>query len=416
MQNGGRKENVSAAQGAVTSAAAKLTSLQQGRAETVAQAQANLDAAKAKLQALKDGPTQEQIHAAQLAIEQAKDAANAANVAKDAACNPAYPAAGCHSAQAAAYAATTGIDQAQAQLKILTSPPTADALQQAQAGVDAAQAALNLAQHPGSASDVSAAAGAVQSAQAQLDLAKSPYSSADLAKAQAAVDVAAQQLKLAEAPYTQQDEDAAKAAVEQAQAALSVAQVSRDQAIITSPIDGIVAQKLLSVGAVASPATSIIVLLDPAVDVVVNADASQASALHVGDAATITSDALPGKSIPGKVSLIAPAVDPQARTVQVKITPSNQDSGLKDGMLAQVTLVTGTHDGVVTVPAAAIVQRSGQPTVYVVADGVARPVSVRAGLSDGTKTEITSGLQGGQVVVVGGQDRLTTSQPVQIQK
>jgi hypothetical protein len=54
--------------------------------------------------------------------------------------------------------------------------------------------------------------------------------------------------------------------------------------------------------------------------------------------------------------------------------------------------------------------------VYVVADGVARPVGVRTGLSDGTKTEISSGLQGGQVVVVGGQDRLTAAQPVQIQK
>jgi HlyD family secretion protein len=417
MQNGGRPENVAAAQGAVTSAAAKLTSLKQGNADLVAQATANVQAAQSKLQQLKDGPTQQQVHAATVAVQQAKNGLFAAQSSRDGTCgnklNPGYL---CESANAAVDAAQTGIDQATAQLQILTTPPTVDQLNQAQAAINAAQAQLNQAQHPGSASDINAAAGAVQAAQAQLDLAKAPYSSADLAKAQAAVDVADQQLKLAEAPYTQQDTDAAKAALEQAQAALSVTQVARDQAIITSPIDGVVAQKLTTLGSVASPATPIVVLIDPGVDVLVNADATQASALHAGDAATITSDALPGKAILGKVTSIAPAVDPQARTIQVKVTPDSQDSGLKDGMLAQVTLVTATHNGVIVIPATAIVQRNGQPTVYVVANGVAKPQAVQTGLSDGSKTEITNGFQSGQLIVVGGQDRLTTAQPVQIQK
>jgi HlyD family secretion protein len=417
MQSGGRPENVAAAQGAVNSAAAKLASLKQGNTNTVAQATANLQAAQARLTALKNGPRPEVVAQLQLAVGQAKNALYAAQSSRDGTCgnklNPGYL---CQSANAAVDAAQTGVEQAVQALKVATAPPTATDLQQAQDAVDQAQAALDLAQHPGSASDVNAAAGAVQSAQAQLDLAKAPYSSADLAKAQAAVDVAQQQLKLAEAPYTQQDEDAAKAALEQAQAAVSVAQVARDQAIIASPIDGVVAQKLTTLGSVASPSTPLVVLIDPAVDVVVNSDATQASALHPGDAATVTSDALPGKSIPGKVTSIAPAVDPQARTVQVKVTPDNQDSGLKDGMLAQVTLVTATHNGVIVVPTAAVVQRNGQPTVYVVTNGVAKPQVVQTGLSDGSKTEITGGLQAGQLIVVGGQDRLTTAQPVQIQK
>jgi RND family efflux transporter MFP subunit len=167
---------------------------------------------------------------------------------------------------------------------------------------------------------------------------------------------------------------------------------------------------------VAAPTTPIVELIDPAVDVVVDADSTQAAALHVGDAATITADALPGKSIPGKVSSIAPSVDPRARTIQLKVEPSTGDSGLKDGMLAQVSLVTGTKDGAVVVASAAVVQRNGQPTVFVVTDNVAKPVAVQTGLTDGTRTEIVSGLQNGQVVVVGGQDRLTSAQPVQIQK
>lgn len=416
MSTGGRPENVTAAQAAVNTAAAKVASLQYGRADTVAAAQANLQVAQSRLQDLKNGPTPERIHAAQVAIEQAKDATNAANATKDAACNPASPHAACQAAQAAAFTATTGIDQAIAQLNILTTPPTAEQLKQAQAAVDAAQAQVSQAQHPGSSNDVAAAQGAVQSAQAQLELAKSPFSSADLAKAQAAVDIAEQQVKLAQTPYTKQDEDAAKAAVDQADAALSLAKVARDQAIVTAPIDGVVAQKLLNVGSVAAPTTPIVVLIDPSIDVVVNADAAQSNALKVGDAATITADAIPGKTIPAKITLIAPVVDPQARSVQIKIMPTGPESGLKDGMLAQVTFVTGTHEGVVVVPSPAIVQRNGQTTVFVVADNVAKPMTVKPGLTDGTKTEIVSGLQTGQIVVVSGQDRLSTAQPVQIQK
>jgi HlyD family secretion protein len=416
MQQGGRAENISAAEGNLASAVARLNSLEKGREEAIAQAKANLAAAQARLQQLKDGPTPQQIRAAELAVEQAKDAAFAADVQKDAACNPVAPQAMCKAAQAAADAAHTGVDQAQAQLNVLTSPPTATQLAQAQAAVDAARAQLDLAEHPGAPSDIAAAQGAVQSAKAQLALARSPYSSADLAKAEAAVEVADQQLKLAEKPFTKEDEDAAKAAVQQAEAALEAATVARDEAIIRSPIDGVVSQKLLSVGSMASPATPILTLIDPNVDVVVNVDAKYASDIRTGQAATITADALPGRSVAGKVATIAPAIDPQTRTLQVKVTPTDQNSGLKDGMLVQVSLVTATHDGVIVVPSSAIVQRSGQQTVYVVADGKATPQAVQTGLTDGSRTEVTSGLKAGQVIVVSGQDRLTTTQPVTVMK
>lgn len=416
VEKGGRAESVAAAQGNLDSATAHLNSLKQGRTDAIAQAQANLDGAQARLQQLKDGPTSQQVAAAKLAVEQAKDAAFAADVQKDAACNPVSPGAICKAGQAAADAAHTGIAQAQAQLNVLTSPPTKDQLNQAQAAVDAAKAQLQMAEHPGSSSDIASAGGAVQAAQAQLDLAKSPFSSADLAKAQAAVDVATQQLKLAQAPFTKEDQDAAQAAVQQAQAALDAANVARDAAIVKSPIDGVVSQKLLSVGAMAAPSAPIVTLIDPSVDVVVNVDAKYAADVRPDQAATITADDLPGKVITGKVTTIAPAIDPQTRTLMVKITPAVPDSALKDGMLVRVSLVTATREGVVAVPSDAIVQRNGQPTVYVVANGTATPQAVQTGLTDGKNTEITSGLKAGQVIVTSGQERLATAQPVTVQK
>lgn len=468
LQNGGRVENVQAAQGNLDAAAARVAALQSGRPETVAQAQANLKAAQAKLQTLKNGPrpevvaeakasldaaqaklqqlkngaTSQQIAVAQQGLEQAKDAAYAADVSKDGACNPVNPKYVCDAAKAAADAADTGVNTAQAQLNVLTAPPTVDQVNQAQAAVDAAQKAyelaknpytaqdlaqaqaavdaaaaqVQLAQNPGSASDLAAAQGAVESAQAAVNLAKQPASTADLAKAQSAVDIAAQQLKLAEQPYTDQDVNAATAALQQAQAALTAAKVTRDQAIVTAPFDGVIASKLLSVGAMAAPTTPIAVLIDPNVDVVLNVDPAQAASLHPGDAATITSDALAGRSMPAKVDTVAPSTDPQTHTVEVKIAPKDQTSGLTDGTIAQVRLVTATHQGVVVVPSGAIVQYSGNPTVYVVANGVATPRTIQTGLSDGKNTEVTSGLKVGETIVVSGQDHLNGATPVTVQQ
>jgi len=416
MQKGARPETVTAAAANVAAATAKLKSLEAGRADAVAQAQANLQAAQARLQQLKDGPTQNQIRQAELAVEQAKDAANAANTQKDAACNPQYPAAACQAAQAAAFAAATGVNQVQAALNTLTAPPTKTQLDQAQAAVDAAQAGLQMAQHPGSANDIAAAQSAVVASQAQLDLTKAPYTSADLATAQAAVDVAQQQLKLAKDPFTQQDSEAATAAVQQAQAALEMAQATRDDSIIKAPISGVVAQRFLTIGNMASPQSPIVSLIDPNVDVAVNVDENHIDSLRSGEPATIFADALPGAVISGTISTISPAIDPQTRTFQVKITPKNQDAGLKDGMLARVTFVMASHNNATVVPANAIVQRSGQPTVFVVANGVATPQVVQTGLTDGTSTEIVSGVKVGDLVVVSGQDRLNGTEPVTVSK
>jgi len=416
MQQGGRVENVQSAQGNLDSALARLQTLQKGRNDAVALATANLQAAQAHLQDMKNGATPNQVKAAQLGVEQAKDAAYAANVSKDAACNPAYPQSACNAAQAAADAAQTGVNQAQAQLDILTAGATAEQLKQAQAGVDAAQAQLQLAQHPGSSGDLAAATAAVQVAQAQLKLAQSPYTSADLAKAQAAVDVAQQQLKLTEQPFTSQDVDAAKAGVQQAEAALSLAKVGRDQTTVVAPIDGIVSQKLENVGALASPATPIVVLVSPAVEVDVAIDSVSTSDLKLGQSATITADALPGKTIPGKVTSIAPTVDPKTHTVLVKVTPNSTDSGLKDGMLVRVSLVSATHNNVTVVPNNAIVQHNGQSVVYLVTGTQATPVTVKTGLTDGTNTEVSGAIKAGDVVVTSGQDSLSGAQAVTVVK
>lgn len=387
MKVGPRPENVAQAQANLVSAQAKLAALQDGgRPEAVAQAKANLDAANAKLAQLLAGPTPEQVKAAQLAVSQAKNSLYSAQVNKDGACNPHNPGYVCDAAVASANAAQTGVDQAQQQLVILTSPPTKESVDQAKAAVDAAQ-------------------------QAYL-LAKQPATQHDIAQAQAAVNAAADQLKLAQQPYTAQDLKAAEAAVEQAQAALDLTKIQRTYATISAPVDGVVSQKLLDVGNMASPANPIVTLVSRAVEVTVNVEEAKLGLISPGQAATITVTAYPNHPFPAKVIGDPPVVDSKSRTAVVRLAPTDPKDLLKPGMFAEVTLSAAQHTGVLIVPQSALIANNGQTDVYLVQNGTIKVQPVQIGLSDSNNVEVTSGLAEGQIVVVGDKPTLQNGDKV----
>jgi HlyD family secretion protein len=368
VQGGGRPETIAVAQSSLEQAQAHLAALENGRPEAIAQAQANLAAAQGKLDELKAGPTTQQIAVSKQAIEQAKDAAYAAGVNKDGACNPAYPGYVCDTAKAQAAAADTAVSQAQAQLGVLVSPPTAAQLQQAQAAVDAARAQLAQTQHPGSASDLAAAQKAVDGAKAQLGLAKQPASSADLARAQAAVEVSTQQLRLAQQPYTQQDLDAAQTEVQRATAQLAVvkasaraetinageadvaaAQAALDQANVAladlelkAPFAGIVANLDVKMGEFVQPGVPFASVADTSTWQIDTTDLTELNVerIHPGQAATLTFDAIPGLTLPAKVERVKQlgVEDKGDILYTVTLTPNQPDNRLHWNMTAAVSI------------------------------------------------------------------------------
>ena len=95
---------------------------------------------------------------------------------------------------------------------------------------------------------------------------------------------------------------------------------------------------------------------------------------------------------------VAPAVDAQARTVAVKISPTSA-SPLKPGMFAQATIVVAAHDGALVLPNAAVTQHDGQPVVFLVRDGRAVQQPVRLGLRGDRYVEVLGGLASGDAVV-----------------
>jgi RND family efflux transporter MFP subunit len=413
--NGGRPEAVSQAQLQVDQAKQRLDTVKSGsRQEAIDQAQANLAGAQARLTALKNGPRPEVVAQLQLAVSQAKNSLFAAQTSRDGTCgnkfNPGYV---CQSANAAVDAAQTGLDQAQQNLKTQTAPPTQTDLQQAQAAVDQAQAALDLAKQPYTAQDLKTAQDAYDQAGQALALAKKPYTNEDVRQAQNAVDVAEQQLALAKQPYTDQDREAAEAGVSQAQAGVDQAQQAVKDTSITAPIDGVITQKLLDVGAMASNAQPVVSIAASGLKITVSAADDQVANLAIGAEAAVTASTLGTQVVSAKITNISPSGDTRNRTFAVDLTPDSSVTALRPGMFVQVTLNAVEHKGVIAAPNQAILERAGKFYVFAVNNNVAKLVPVTVGISDGKLTEVT-GIDAGTKVVVQGQDQLSDGDRVSV--
>lgn len=137
--------------------------------------------------------------------------------------------------------------------------------------------------------------------------------------------------------------------------------------------------------------------------VLVNVYQNQLSYIHSGDSVSVTTDAYP-TTFHGRISYLAPAVDPNTRTLQARIVTDNPSEKLKNEMYVTATVVAGTIPNAITVPVASVLRNTeNQPFVYVQtgATDFARRM-VQTGETQDGSTEILSGLSPGDKVVADG--------------
>jgi HlyD family secretion protein len=341
-------------------------------------------------------------------------------------------------------AAQATLDSTRAQLAKDQSSQQAS-ITSAQNQVKQAQAAVNAAQNSVGQAQAQAAASA-QSAQSAIDNATNSVRSAEAAYNQTT------------AAPTQTDIDTAKAQVASAQAAVDAAQLNLDSATLTAPFDGTIAAvngsvgQWMSGGSVAATtgssasATAIFTVMDlNNLQVVAQVNEADVSKVNVGDAVTFNVSAFPNQTFQGKVLAVQPVGTTTSNVVSYNVTSSIQvskNASLYPGMTATVTIISAEHDNVLTVPDSALtfaqsaisqglVQKPGATasaagsasaksaaTVSAAGSSSARSagasqsylvtqsqgklslVPVTTGLSDGSVTEIASGLKAGDAVVV----------------
>jgi HlyD family secretion protein len=173
---------------------------------------------------------------------------------------------------------------------------------------------------------------------------------------------------------------------------------------IRSPINGVVTDRPLYPGEMASTSAPMITVMDTS-QVVARAHIpqEQAALLKVGDSAEITAPGVDEK-VAGKVTIVSPALDPNSTTVEVWVQAPNPENRLRPGGTVQVSMVAASYKDAVVIPVSALLtSEDGATTVMVVGqDGRAHQQKVTVGFKQGEQVMIAGGLQPGQQVVTKG--------------
>ncbi|PIE56344.1 MAG: efflux transporter periplasmic adaptor subunit [Desulfobulbus propionicus] len=198
-----------------------------------------------------------------------------------------------------------------------------------------------------------------------------------------------------------------------AQAAFQEARTMLGYTTITAPFAGVVTNKQAQPGDLATPGMPLLTLKnDHDLQAVSAVPEAMIPLVHLGDHLQVRVPAA-NLNLTGKVAEIAPAADPASRTAPVKLdldfTP-----GLRPGQFARMILPGLPRDSLF-VPNAAIRKRGQLNRVFVERDHQAHLRLVRTGTSDDQRTEILSGLEAGDRVIVSGNRQLVNGQPLDVQ-
>jgi HlyD family secretion protein len=415
---GPSKEERAQAEAALVSAQAALDDLLAGAdpqevalaRANLASAQANLEAARVRNAALNDQilGAQTDIHNAQLAIDRASDAYDQL-VWNDWKAGVSWAP---YSPQGVALEkAKINYEAAVANLRLTELDVNDSALRSAEAQVAQAQASLTALTEEKTVQIVNARA---QVARAEKNLAlllddqtvQIAAARAQLAQAQANLD------SLLEGP-TDGRVAMAQAQVELARIALEDAQAKLDDATLVAPFDGLVTDVYVSIGEQASGAAVELVHTD-SMQVVLDVDEVDIGRIAKGQHTIVSLQAWPGVEFSGQVASIAPQATNQVGIVsyQVRVdvdwrAPSAVDGAaasvpLLTGMTADADLITAEREDVLLVPNRAIVadRQAGTYYVYRLNGEEREKVEITIGLRDNAYTEVVSGLQEGDRLVI----------------
>lgn len=172
---------------------------------------------------------------------------------------------------------------------------------------------------------------------------------------------------------------------------------------VLAPVSGEIVERLVGPGQLLQAgATQVFTISNMStVWVLVNVYQSDLAYVHAGDSVDITTDAYP-EVFHGKISYVAPALDPNTRTLQARIVTTNPGKKLRKDMYVIATVQAGAIRDALTVPDAAVLRDTeNQPFVYaqIKASNQFERRLVKLGASQGGRTQITDGLKEGERVV-----------------
>jgi RND family efflux transporter MFP subunit len=124
--------------------------------------------------------------------------------------------------------------------------------------------------------------------------------------------------------------------------------------------------------------------------------------VHFGQPATITLDAVPGRTFQSSIVQVNPSADPSSRQFSVRAALANPGNAIKPGMFAKVTIVIDRVSSAVVVPREAVATdaEKGSTVTLVDTEDIAHVRQVTTGASDARGVAITQGVMPGDKIVI----------------
>ncbi len=216
----------------------------------------------------------------------------------------------------------------------------------------------------------------------------------------------------------QQALKAAKGSQESAQGHYRAAAAQLSYSEIRSPIDGVVTDRPLYVGDLATANQPILTVMNTSKLIAkAHIPQSEAAALKVGNPAELR---VPGVDDPvkGRVSLVSPALDPGSTTIEVWVESSQPNGAVKPGMTVEVSMISKTAKDAVVVPTAAIFKNAEGADYVLLAgsDGKAHQKTVQLGVRNPELTQIAAGINPGDLVITSGGYAVPDGTQINIEK
>lgn len=221
------------------------------------------------------------------------------------------------------------------------------------------------------------------------------------------------------------DYDQARETVVQNQQSVEKAQTNLGYATITSPISGVVLSKEVEEGQTVAASFSTPTLFTIAQDltqmrVILDVDEADIGDVREGQRVTFTVDAFPEDTFTGTVTQVRQEATTESNVVtyEVVVSAPNDDMKLKPGLTANATIFTAESRNTVAIPAKALrytpseemlnegetindAASKAKNKVWIKEGNVLKSYAVELGITNGTLTEIKSGLKAGQKVLTG---------------
>jgi membrane fusion protein (multidrug efflux system) len=241
---------------------------------------------------------------------------------------------------------------------------------------------------------------------------------AEVARAEADRDLARQALGrtrelLTQRASSQSDLERAEATARSTEAQRQLLSVRLERTTVRAPFGGVVGRRTVSLGDYVTTDSRLVSLqtVDPQ-RASFQVPERYAEDLGLRQRVVFRVAALPGREFTGIVDFVDPVVQLPGRTITVKAQVPNPKRELHAGMFIEARLATAVRPSAVVIPEDAVLPLQGETFVWVAKEGKATRRRIELGVRSPGFVEARSGVEGGEQVVVGGQERLSEGAPV----